>query len=204
MGELCDGERKKAIDLEGGGMTSFYTEDELKTLGLKQYGTNVLISRRCSLYSAEKMSFGSNVRIDDFCILSGNIIIGNYVHIAAWTGMFAGARRITMEDFTGLGAHTAIYAESDDFSGESFTNPMVPAIARKVRGGDVTVKRYATIGAHCVVLPGVTISEGVAVATMGVVIKDLSAEWTTCIGNPCRTFRPRSKNMLELEHLFNY
>ena len=62
---------------------SFYKKDELKKLGLKHYGNNVLISRKCSIYSPEKISIGNNVRIDDYCILSGNITIKNYVHISA-------------------------------------------------------------------------------------------------------------------------
>ena len=31
-------------------MTSFYTEDELRSLELKHFGKNVLISRNCSIY----------------------------------------------------------------------------------------------------------------------------------------------------------
>ena len=64
-------------------MTSFYSEEELKSLGLKHYGKNVLISRKCSIYSAESISIGNHVRIDDFCILSGEITIGDYCHISA-------------------------------------------------------------------------------------------------------------------------
>jgi len=54
-------------------MNSFYTEDELKEIGLKSYGHNVLISRKANLYSVSEISIGNNVRIDDFCILSGKI-----------------------------------------------------------------------------------------------------------------------------------
>lgn len=45
--------------------TSFYSEEELATLGLKSYGKNVLISRHACLYSPETISIGNNVRIDD-------------------------------------------------------------------------------------------------------------------------------------------
>ena len=63
--------------------TSFYNEEELKEIGLKVYGKNVLISRNATIYGADKISIGDNVRIDDFCILSGNISLGSYIHIAA-------------------------------------------------------------------------------------------------------------------------
>jgi galactoside O-acetyltransferase len=63
---------------------SFYSEIELSKLGLKDYGKNVLISKKCSIYSPEKISIGNNVRIDDFCILSGNIILGSNIHISTF------------------------------------------------------------------------------------------------------------------------
>ena len=61
-------------------MNSFYDNDELKRLGLKSIGENVLISRKASIYGAKSISIGHNVRIDDFCILSGTISIGRTVH----------------------------------------------------------------------------------------------------------------------------
>lgn len=66
-------------------MTSFYTEKELPSLGLKKYGRNVKISRHASIYGAQNISIGDNVRIDDFCILSGHIELGSYIHIAAYS-----------------------------------------------------------------------------------------------------------------------
>lgn len=80
--------------------TSFYSEEELKEIGLKSYGKNVLISRNATIYGADKISIGDNVRIDDFCILSGNISLGSYIHIAAYCGLFGGDAGIIMEDFT--------------------------------------------------------------------------------------------------------
>ena len=69
-------------------MSSFYTVEELSSLGLKSYGHNVLISRKCSIYGAVNITIGDNVRIDDFCILSGNITIGSNVHISAYVSLW--------------------------------------------------------------------------------------------------------------------
>ena len=66
-------------------MTSFYTEEELKGLGFRHIGNGVCISRKASIYGAQNISLGDHVRIDDFCILSGRIEIGSYVHVAAAT-----------------------------------------------------------------------------------------------------------------------
>jgi hypothetical protein len=80
---------------------SFYCENELKSLGLKSFGKNVLISRKASIYSPELITLGNSVRIDDFCILSGNISLGSYIHISAYSALF-GKYGIKMNDFSGL------------------------------------------------------------------------------------------------------
>ena len=62
-------------------MNTFYSENELQKLGIKSYGKNVLIGRNAILYSPESLEIGHDVRIDDFCILSGKITLGSYIHI---------------------------------------------------------------------------------------------------------------------------
>lgn len=57
-------------------MNSFYSSEELKNLGLKSMGEHVLISRNCCIYGADHISIGHDVRIDDFCVISGNIVNG--------------------------------------------------------------------------------------------------------------------------------
>lgn len=46
--------------------TSFLSESELKTIGFLKYGTNVLVSRKASIYNPEQIVLGDNIRIDDF------------------------------------------------------------------------------------------------------------------------------------------
>lgn len=79
-------------------MTSFYTEEELKGLGFRHIGNGVCISRKASIYGAQNISLGDHVRIDDFCILSGRIEIGSYVHVAAYTALYGGSDGIFIED----------------------------------------------------------------------------------------------------------
>ena len=49
-------------------MDSFYSQEELKNIGFQTFGRNVLISRKASVYGAEQISLGNNVRVDDICI----------------------------------------------------------------------------------------------------------------------------------------
>lgn len=107
-------------------MNSFYSQEELSEIGLKSYGINVLLSKKVSIYGASNIFLGSNVRIDDFCILSGKITIGNYVHIASHAALYGANSGITMEDFSTLSSRVAVYGISDDYLGVSMTNPMIP------------------------------------------------------------------------------
>lgn len=59
-------------------MDSFFSKEELQLLNIK-VGNNVKISRKSSIYGYN-IEIGDNVRIDDFCILSGKIRLGNYIH----------------------------------------------------------------------------------------------------------------------------
>lgn len=137
-------------------MSSFYSVDELNTLGLKSFGENVLISRKCSIYSPEKISIGNNVRIDDFCILSGNISLGSNIHISAYSALY-GAMGIIMEDYTGISPRTSIFSAMDDFSGEYLIGPIHPHEFTNVQGGTVILRKFSQLGAGTIVFPSVEI-----------------------------------------------
>ena len=181
--------------------SSFYSKEELKTLGLKSVGSNVLISRKCSIYGAQNISVGDNVRVDDFCILSGNITIGSHIHIAAYTALYGGDSGIVIEDFANLSSRICVYSVSDDYSGETMTNPMIPDEFKNVESKPVLIKKHVIIGTNCTVLPGVTIGEGTAVGCMSLVNKSLD-EWGIYVGVPCKFLKPRKKDLLEKEKEF--
>ena len=175
-------------------MNSFYSIEELHSLGLKSFGENVFISRKASFYGIENMILGSNVRIDDFCILSGNIKLGSFVHISAYCALY-GVNGIELEDYTGLSPRCTVYSASDDFSGDFLISPMVEKKFTNVTGGKVTIKSFSQIGASCVVMPSVTIEEGVAVGAMSLVLKDLSG-WAIYVGIPAKKIKDRTKKLL--------
>ncbi|WP_041082052.1 acyltransferase [Thermotoga profunda] len=178
--------------------TSFYTEEELKEIGFKSVGKNVLISRKASIYGAENIEIGDNVRIDDFGILSGRIKLGSFIHIAAGTFLFGGDAGIVMEDFSGLSSRVAVYTLNEDYGGEFLTNPTVPSKYRKVTHAPVLIKRHAIIGTGTTILPGVTIGEGASVGAMSLVTKDIP-DWVIAVGIPAKPIKERKRNLLELE-----
>ncbi len=182
-------------------MSSFFTEIELSQIGLKSYGKDVRISRYVHFYSPETISIGDNVRIDDFCILSGKIDLGSYIHIAASCLLFGGNDGIVMEDYSGISSRSAVYAESDDYSGDYFTNPMLPKAFRHLIGGGVIIRKHAIIGTGCSIMPGVVVGEGCAIGSMCLVNKSQD-DWGICVGIPCKRIKERSKKLLELENSF--
>ena len=178
--------------------TSFYTEEELKKINLKSFGKNVLISKKCSIYGAENIEIGSNVRIDDFCILSGKIRLGSFIHISAYTSLFGGREEgIVLEDYTTVSSRCVIYALSDDYSGEYMTNAVVPTKYTNVTEAKVELKKYAIVGTGCTILPGVVIEEGVAVGAMSLINRSLDS-WGIYVGIPCKRIKERSKNLLDI------
>lgn len=177
-------------------MSSFYTETELFSIGFKKIGKNVLISRKASFYGANKMSIGSDVRIDDFCILSGNVTLGSHIHIAAYSALY-GLQGIEMEDYTGLSPRCTIFSATDDFGGNYLISPMVDESLTNVTGGKVLIKRYTQIGANTIIMPNITIEEGVAVGSMSFVNKSL-AEWSIYAGIPAKRIKDREKGLLKL------
>lgn len=182
-------------------MNSFYSTDELSKIGFKHIGNNVLLSKKTSIYGAENIYIGDNTRIDDFCILSGNITIGNYVHIAAFCSLFAGNEGIEMQDFSAISSKGTIYAQSDDYSGISFTNPTLPMEYRNVHGGKVVLERHVIIGASTVIMPNITIKEGAAIGACCLVLKDCNP-WTVYVGIPVKEIKKRKKDLLALEKTF--
>ncbi|MGL4865418.1 MAG: acyltransferase [Cetobacterium sp.] len=175
----------------------FYTREELEKIGFKYIGKNVLISDKCSIYFPEKIEIGDNVRIDDFCILSGNIKIGNYVHIAAFCAYY-GAAGIEIGDFSTTSSRVTIYSQSDDYSGESMTNPMVPAKYKKVEYGKVIIKKHCIVGSSSIILPGVILKKGSAIGAMSLVKKS-TEEWSVYAGVPVKKLKDRRMDLIELE-----
>lgn len=182
-------------------MNSFYSLDELYNIGFKSIGKDVLISRKASIYGAENISIGNNVRIDDFCVLSGKITVGDYVHIAAYSALFAGNAGIEVKDFSNISSRVCIYAVSDDYSGKTMTNPMIPEKYKNVTEQQVVLEKHTIIGSGTTVLPGVSLSEGTAVGAMSL-IKASTKPWGIYAGIPAKYIKERKKDLLELERSF--
>lgn len=177
---------------------AYLNSEQLKAMGFGSIGANVLISDKASVYNAKKIKIGSNVRIDDFCIISAGehgIEIGNFVHIACYVSLI-GNELIKVHDFVGISSRTAVYSSSDDYSGNFLMGPTIPNQFKNVDSRPVVFENHTVIGAGSVILPGVTVAEGTAVGALSLVSKNLES-WSIYIGSPIKFIKPRAKEMLQ-------
>ena len=131
----------------------------------------------------DNIQFGKYIIIDDFVLIyaKNKIKFGNYIHISSYSSI-TGPGELIMEDFSGLSSGVRIVTGSDDFKGQGFGNPAIAEKFRNVKSGNISIGRFAIIGANSVILPDVHMGEGVAVAAGSVVSKDLEA-WGIYAGN---------------------
>lgn len=182
---------------------STYSQDELFAFGFKSIGKNVLISRKASIYGADKIEIGNNVRIDDFCVLSSGddgFFIGNNIHIAPFSLMI-GKGHIYLGDFVNISSRVCIYSSNDDYSGEFMTSPVIPDDLTNILKAPVRIDKHVIIGSGSIILPGIKLSEGVAIGALSLVNKNCDS---FCIyaGVPAVKIKERKKNILELEAIY--
>ena len=177
---------------------AWLSQKQVAARGFKSIGAEVLLSSKVSLYNCERISLGSRVRIDDFCVLAagdGGVQIGSNVHLGVGCSL-VGRGKIVLSDFSGLSSRVAIYSSSDDYSGFGVTNPTVPSEFRAVTHADVFLQNHVIVGAGSVILPGVVLEEGVAVGALSVIRKNCTA-WGIYAGNPARRVAERNRDLLQ-------
>lgn len=183
-------------------MDSFYSEEELTNIGFARYGSNVKISRKTSIYGAELMEFGDNVRVDDFTVLSGRIVMGSYIHIATLNAIFGGVKGFFIDDYSTLSSRCGVYATSDDYSGRYMTNPTVPNEFTNVTNEKIVIGKHVIVGTGSTILPGSTIGEGCAFGAMSLIKGDVPP-WGIYVGGKLRRINDRDRNVEMLEKKFN-
>ena len=179
------------------------SRENIEKIGFLSVGENVQISDRASFYGAGRISIGNNTRVDDFCILSageGGIYIGNHVHIAAYSSLI-GAGNINLSDFCNISSRVSIYSSNDDYSGFAMTNPTIPKEYTGVTHASVFLEKHVIVGSGSVILPNVTLAEGVAVGALSLVSRNCEA-FGIYAGNPAQRVKERKRDLLELEKCF--
>jgi acetyltransferase-like isoleucine patch superfamily enzyme len=180
---------------------AYLNKEKLEAMGFKGLGSNVKISTQASLYNCDQISIGDNTRIDDFCVISGNVSLGKNVHIAPFTLIAGGEKGIEMGDFSGCAYNVQIFSQSDDYSGRTLTNPTIPSKYKRETKKRVTIGKHVIIGASSIVFPGVDVAEGCSIGAMTLVNKSTTS-WGIYVGNPATRIKERKQKLLDLEKQF--
>lgn len=138
------------------------------------------------------------MRIDDFCVLVGNIKIGNHVHIASHCGIHAsGESSVVFDDYSGISSNVQIYAASDDFDGEYLTGrPGFPDDISSPIYSKVVLGKYSQVGTGSTILPGGNLGEGTAVGAM-TLVKEALEPWKIYAGIPAKCIQERKNHFLQ-------
>ena len=180
---------------------AYLTTKQLEAMQFKSLGKNVKISDKASIYNAEQIEIGDNSRIDDFCVVSGQIKIGSYCHVTPMCLLAGGEKGIYLEDFCTLAYGVKIFSQSDDYSGETMVNSLIPKQYKNEKKEPVILKRQVIVGAGSMVMPGVTIAEGCSIGAMSLINKN-TEPYGIYLGTPAIRIKDRKKDFLTLEKQF--
>lgn len=172
---------------------------DLRKLG--SVGRNVSIHESVVIFNPGHVYVGNDVRIDCLAVISAGeagVFVGNNVHIASMVQIFGSGGRVIFEDFSGMSSRSTVYTASDDYSGETMTNPTVPAQFKHVSTGPVTFRRHALVGCGSVIMPNTELGLGSAVGALTFVNSSVPP-FTIVAGSPMKKIADRKRVILELE-----
>lgn len=178
----------------------FLSEEQISKMNFKSIGKNIQISDKASFYNARSITIGSNIRIDDFCLLSASdkpFILEDYIHISAGVYIF-GSAGFHMKSFSNISSGVKIYTASDTFDGSYLIGPTVPLHLRNIKQESLVIERHVWIGPNSIVLPGISIGEGCAIGALSFVNKSCNP-WSIYGGNPLKYIKERGRCCLEIE-----
>lgn len=165
----------------------WWLDDEMRHLA--HVGVDVRIARTAKIYQPDWSYIGNHVAIDDYCVFTTPIAIGDYIHVAVRNTVIGGKdAKFVMEDFSGLAPNSTIVCASDEWQGAGLVSPVIPPQYRdNVICAPVVMRRFSGVASNCVVSPGVELEEGAVIGANSYVpaYKRIPA-WQIWAGNPVR------------------
>jgi len=135
-----------------------------------KFGTGSVIERDCTVWCAAEADSEPSV------ITGANVFVGRNTYLGAWKPIWIGSDTL-------IGAYCYIISGN-----HRFTAPDLPVRTQGYEGEPITIGRNVWLGAHVIVLPGVTIGDNAVVGAASVVTSSVpGAEiWA---GVPARRIR---------------
>ncbi len=135
------------------------------TSKIKHLGKNVIIGKTVRIRKPQEAIIKNNSIIDDFTYISTVFEMGCNSHIASNVSISGGqaGRKFTIGNYSTISNGTSVHCASSGFKECTLELPSIPK-EEQIGGdiADITIGDYVTVGAHCCILPGVNVPEGVA------------------------------------------
>jgi galactoside O-acetyltransferase len=156
------------------------------TKKLKYRGINVVIGKTARIRYPELVELHDNVIVDDFVYISCGLIMKEHSFIESNCTLMGGENfKITMGKHSLISAGSMAVCTGIDFKNSLQINHNKDLLTFK-NPGSITIKDHVMIGAHCTIMPNITISTGIRIGAYGFVNKNLSDEWCLYTGIPVK------------------
>jgi acetyltransferase-like isoleucine patch superfamily enzyme len=175
---------------------AYLSQEKLEAMGFKSLGKNVQVSDRAAIHNADQIELGDYARIDDFCVVSGRVVMGRYTFLGVHCNVAGGTTGVFMADFSAAAYGVHLLAQSDDYQGLGMAGPRIPVRFRRETKKPVRLEPYSLVAVNSVILPGITLAEGSSVLAMSLVTKS-TQPWSMYFGVPAKRLKSRKKDLLE-------
>jgi len=137
-----------------------------------RFGAGSYVERDCTIWCA------AEAESEPYLTVGANVFVGRNTYLGIW-------KPISIGDDTLIGAYCYIISGNHRFS-----KPDLPVRMQGYEGEPITIGRNVWLGAHVIVLPGVTIGDNAVVGAASVVTASV-AEGEIWAGVPARRIRSR-------------
>lgn len=125
---------------------------------------------------------GENCRIDPFVTITGQVCLGNNVHIGVGACIF-GSSGVSIGDDCSISPGAKIFTTSYDADTGHLANPQLSD--KQYESGPVWIGHRCIVGANAVVLPNVTIFDDVLIGAQSLIKRDIP-ENCIAVGVPAK------------------
>lgn len=162
----------------------------------RSFGVDVFINETALIKRPHLCDIGSHNAIDNGVIISTELFMGDYIHIAPYVVVIGGTEsKLILEDFSFVAAGTKIVCGSEDYTGGGLVGPTIPKELRVINYSTVKFEKYAGCGVNCSIMPGVTLAEGSILGANSLLTKD-TEPWTIYVGTPAKPVKIRDKEKI--------
>ncbi|MDD5566238.1 MAG: acyltransferase [Candidatus Omnitrophica bacterium] len=144
-------------------------------------------SRLCANGTNAVITIGANTTVSPYALLksnNGTIILGSRCSVNDYAILY-GYGGLTIGNNVHIASHAVVVASQHDYA-----KLETPDFSKDMLGKGIKIEDNVWIGAHAVILDGVTIGTGAVIGAGAVVVKDIPP-FSVAVGVPARVIKTR-------------